>query len=106
MSEDCQRIGKVVGGREGEMSDIDESIRRIEEAGRQSVEAMTVAVNEIERLRQDCAEAYQVLGNLAHIAGLFDTPDVVRALDNIYAASVGEPRPHADLLPWPKDKLS
>lgn len=58
---------------------------------------------EVERLRRDCAEAYQVIG-----AGMFlDTSqytqaDVERALDNLSAAANGEPRPHDDLLPWPK----
>lgn len=58
---------------------------------------------ELERLRQDCGEAYQVIG-----AGMLGEPvtyaqaDVERALDNLSAAANGEPRPHEDLLPWPK----
>lgn len=58
---------------------------------------------EIERLRRDCAEAYQVVG-----AGMWGKPcdyfqwDVERALDNLLAAAEGKPRPHDDLLPWPK----
>lgn len=58
---------------------------------------------EIDRLRADCAEAYQVVG-----AGMLGEPceytqaDVERALDNLSAAANGAPRPHADLLPWPK----
>jgi hypothetical protein len=58
---------------------------------------------EIERLRRDCGEAYQVIG-----AGMFLDPvaytqdDVERAMDNLNAAANGAPRPHDDLLPWPK----
>jgi hypothetical protein len=55
---------------------------------------------EIDRLREDCAQAYQVIGVLAHQAGVFDHPDTVKALDNMHAAADGEPRPHADLLPF------
>jgi hypothetical protein len=61
--------------------------------------------NEVERLRRDCSEAYQVLGKIAARAGMFKHPDVERALDNLSAAMVGEPRPHDDLLPWPKKPL-
>ena len=52
-----------------------------------------------------CAEAHQVLGALAHHVGLFDHPDVIRALDNLSAAADGRPVPHTDLLPWPKEAL-
>ena len=57
----------------------------------------------IDRLLRDCAEAYQVIS-----AGMFGTPcvftqrDVERAVDNLEAAANGTPRPHDDLLPWPK----
>lgn len=60
------------------------------------------AADVIERLRDDCAEAYQVIG-----AGMLGDPcpytdeDVERALDNLFAAANGDPRPHDDLLPWP-----
>ena len=54
---------------------------------------------EVERLRQDCAEAYQVIGSLADRAGLLQYPAVVKSLENLDAATRGEPRPHADLLP-------
>lgn len=55
---------------------------------------------EIERLRQDCSEAYQVVGALAALADLFEHPAVEKALDNLNAAVRGVPRPHADLLPF------
>lgn len=54
---------------------------------------------EVERLRQDCAEAYQAIGALAERAGLLQYPAVVKALENLDAATRGDPRPHADLLP-------
>jgi len=59
---------------------------------------------EIYRLRHDCGEAYQVIGCMS-----FDSEnrrwtddDEIRALDNLSAAANGMPRPHNDLLPWPK----
>jgi hypothetical protein len=55
---------------------------------------------EIERLRSDCAEAYQVVGALAGYAGVFEHPGVIQALDNLSAAADGKPRPHAELLPF------
>lgn len=58
---------------------------------------------EIDRLRQECAEAYQVIGELAGAAGIVGRPDVVRILDNLSAAAEGEPRPHADVLPFAVD---
>jgi hypothetical protein len=48
-----------------------------------------------------CSELYQVIGSLADYAGVFEHPDVQRALNN---ASDGA-RTHKDLLPWPKDPL-
>jgi hypothetical protein len=51
---------------------------------------------EILRLRRDCAEAYQAVGNLTNI----NHPSVERLLDNLLAASAGETRPHNDLLPF------
>ena len=59
---------------------------------------------EIERLRRDCAEAYQVVGTLSCV--LLDSEnvsseDITKALDNLIAAANGEPRPHDDLLPFP-----
>lgn len=53
---------------------------------------------ENERLQEDCAEAYQVVGALA--GDRFSDPDVTKALDNLSAAANGEPRPHDDLLPF------
>jgi hypothetical protein len=54
---------------------------------------------EAERLRRDCAEAYQVIGAMADRAGLLHHPAVEKALENLDAATRGDPRPHADLLP-------
>lgn len=53
---------------------------------------------ELERV---CAELYQVIGSLSDYAGVFDHPDVARALDN---ASDGR-LVHKDLLPWPQTPL-
>lgn len=64
---------------------------------------LEAAAEEITRLRGDCAEAYQVIG-----AGMLGDPvpyapnDVERVLDNLSAAASGTPRPHDDLLPWPR----
>jgi hypothetical protein len=58
----------------------------------------------VERLQEDCAEAYQVVGVLLYYAGKFDTIDGTKALDNLQAASDGTPRPHADLLPFPSER--
>lgn len=67
-----------------------------ESARRRAAEA------EVERLRRDCAEAYQVLGAISTQPPTHTDDDVARALDNMHAAAAGEPRPHDDLLPWPK----
>ena len=53
---------------------------------------------EIDRLRRDCAEAYQVIGCLA--GDFFNDDAVIRAMDNLFAAANGDPRPHEDLLPF------
>lgn len=49
---------------------------------------------EIKRLREDCAAAYQIVGHLAAEAELFETDAVEHVLDNLDAASSGDPRPH------------
>jgi hypothetical protein len=67
---------------------------------------------EIERLRHDCAEAYQAVGFLVGCLGYWDMPaddprheQITKLLDNLFAAADGEKRPHDDLLPfgWPSD---
>lgn len=60
-----------------------------------------ILVAEIERLRRDCGELYQVIGYLADRAGLFLDPQTAKALDNAWAAAEGAARPHDDLLPFP-----
>ena len=55
---------------------------------------------EIDRLRRDCAEAYQVVATLAVATGVFSTTAVEKVLDNLAAATAGEPRPHEDVLPF------
>lgn len=65
--------------------------------------AMSLAADQIERLRRDCAEAYQVVGTISGV--LWDNKnvrmdDVTKALNNLLAAANGEPRPHENLLPF------
>lgn len=55
---------------------------------------------EINRLRSVCAEAYQVVGTLAAELDLLHSKEVERVLDNLYAASAGEPIPHKSVLPF------
>lgn len=55
---------------------------------------------EIERLREDCAEAYQVVGSLAARSGLLNDAATAKALANLMAAAGGWARPHEDLLPF------
>lgn len=63
---------------------------------------------EVDRLRRDCAEAYQVCGGalLGDDGKFWTDDDAERVLDNLSAAASGEPRPHDDLLPWPKDRIA
>jgi hypothetical protein len=56
--------------------------------------------------RQVCAEAYQIVSSLAHFANVFESMDIEQALDNLSAAASGDPVPHKDLIPWPKDTES
>ena len=63
--------------------------------------------SEIDRLRTDCAEAYQVVGTLAEAAGVFDSAEVQRVLDNLDAAATpNAPKPHASVLPFIVPKRS
>jgi len=57
------------------------------------VGALEAAVQDLARLRQLCAEVYQVAGELGA-----DAP----VLDNLWAAADGKPLPHASLLPYVK----
>lgn len=57
-------------------------------------------LRELQRLRQDCAEAYQVVSTLGAAAGVLDSTHLAKALDNLAAASQGEARPHENLLPF------
>ncbi len=56
------------------------------------VEELEAARAEIDRLRNLCAEMYQVAGTLGADA---------RVLDNLWAAADGKPMPHGSLLPYP-----
>lgn len=59
-----------------------------------------VLLREIQPLRQDCADAYQVVGALGAAAGILGSDQLAKALDNLAAASRGEARPHDKLLPF------
>lgn len=70
-----------------------------------TLDSLESALQEIDRLRNACAEAYQVMGvALLGSERCWSDADAERALDNMLAASNGEPRPHQDLLPWPRGK--
>ena len=56
--------------------------------------------DEVERLRRDCSELYQVIGTMAEHCPNPTDPAIVKALDNASAASAGKPRRHDDLLPF------
>jgi hypothetical protein len=65
------------------------------------------AAAEIDRLRSDCAEAYQAVGVLANVVGWWEMPPdhpwhapIEKLLNNLSAAAEGEPRKHHDLLPF------
>lgn len=63
--------------------------------------------DEIDRLREDAAQAYQAAGFLADCLGYWQMDEndprqhqITKLLDNLFAASEGNPRPHKDLLPF------
>lgn len=60
----------------------------------------TPAPSEVERLRRDCAELYQVIGTMAEHCQDPEDPAIIKALDNASDAANGDPRRHDDLLPF------
>lgn len=66
---------------------------------RATIKALIVRNKDLERV---CAELYQVIGALADEAGLFDHPDVIRALDQASQARIV----HDDLLPRPRQRFN
>ena len=58
------------------------------------------AADEIDRLRRDCAEFYQVIGTMSEHCPDPDDPAIIKALDNASNAASGAPRQHDDLLPF------
>ena len=60
------------------------------------------ALSGVDRLGDMCGRAYQIIATLAEHAGVFDHPDVEKALDNY---SQYDDPPHGDLSPWPKTPL-
>jgi hypothetical protein len=57
------------------------------------------AAKEIERLRLDCAELYQVIGTMAEFCPDPESTAIIRALDNASSAANGRPHRY-DLLPF------
>lgn len=60
-----------------------------------------MTLRRIDELKRVCAELYQVLGCISEYAGIWNHPDVIKAMDNASAARLE----HKDLLPWPEKKL-
>jgi chaperonin cofactor prefoldin len=78
-------------------------LRERDETFQRMLARAEAAEAEVERLRNDCGEAYQVIGyGMLGEPGPYTQADVERALDNLSAAVAGDPRPHDDLLPFPK----
>ena len=61
-----------------------------------------MADDRVAELETVCAELHAVIGALAAEAGVYDHPEVARALDNAFECRLV----HKDLLPWPKTPLS
>lgn len=61
---------------------------------------LRLAAKEIDRLRRDCAELYQVIGTMAEHCPDPSAAVIVKALDNASDAANGDPRRHDDLLPF------
>jgi hypothetical protein len=62
---------------------------------------------EIDRLREDCAQAHLAVFSLAERFGYLEMPNddpravqLTKLLDNLHAAAEGDERPHADLIPF------
>jgi predicted DNA-binding transcriptional regulator AlpA len=66
--------------------------------GRMTEDKTKKRAMELERV---LGELYQILGSLADYAGVYEHPDVQRALDNAARGRMV----HTDLLPWPKTPL-
>lgn len=76
--------------------DIVDRLRRATRRGKTCEDA----AKEIERLRRDCSELYQVIGTMAEHCPDPSDPAIVKALDNASDAANGDPRRHDDLLPF------
>lgn len=88
-----QRLGIVPPA---EIARLRLEVERLRELLGHAQTALLLQQKEIERLRRDCGEAYQIVGAL----GSADDPAVDKALDNLHAAAEGRSRPHDDLLPF------
>lgn len=61
---------------------------------------MNDIANQLEELKDVCAEAYQVVGSLASDLGVFNHSKVQKVLDNLSLEKLS----HHDVLPWPSFK--
>ena len=76
----------------------------IEEIDRRNATTLDL-VARIREQEAQLAEAYQVVGALANLAGVFDHPDVIRALDMLSGMPIdGELSPFPR-EPWPADPM-
>ena len=61
-----------------------------------------MADDRVAELETICAELHVIIGALAAEAGVYDHPEVSKALDNASECRLV----HKDLLPWPRTPLS
>lgn len=57
-------------------------------------------MNDTTDAQHACGEAYQAVGLLANMAGVFDDPIVQALLDNLSDAADGKPLSHESILPF------
>ena len=103
----CDEDTRAGGEMTERMSD-----ERLRELADDDVSAMTAPWPEIRAmaaeviaLRTLCDEVYQIVGVLAHEAGVFATADVDRVLNNLVAAGSEQSLPHETLLPFDVSQL-
>lgn len=78
------------------------AMSRLEVALRNNAPALIAAARERDALAEKTCEAYQIIGALAHAAGLTGHPDVQRVLDYF-----SDPEARCDdILPWPREALT
>jgi hypothetical protein len=83
-------------GEDGRVLDPTGNAQRIRSAIDQAIAALASAPRQPSEAEQVCAEAYQVVGCLLSDAGLFETEQARKVLDNLSQARMI----HKDVLPW------